>query len=291
MAVGVRVPCRALSDTEVVTLGVRDKEAVGVEVWDGDGVRLGVTLREGTLAVALGDGEAVGDTEGDNDTDGDTEEVEEADLDGLGVFVDDLLLVNVADGDLEAVMVDDGDGETLREGTLAVAEGEGEGAALREDVGDGSAVSLTVPVTDAEKETLCDREDEMDCEGWDMVGELEKDVDLVALGDTDGVRDTVEVRVGVRDVEGDRDVDREAEGDKDCVTVTEDDSDMLGVKVGVTEMDLVTEMVLVLEMEEASLTRPANVVSTVCRPSAVDATTRKVSKLLVGRSLADTVNW
>ncbi len=52
------------------------------------------------------------------------------------------------------------------------------------------------------------------------------------------------------------------EGDKDCVTVAEDDSDMLGVKVGVTEMDLVTEMVLVLEMEEASLTRPANVVST-----------------------------
>ena len=107
-------------------------------------------------------------------------------------------------------MVADGDGETLREGTLAVAEGEGEGAALREDVGDGSAVSLTVPVTDAEKETLCDREDEMDWEGWDMVGELEKDVDLVALGDTDGVRDMVEVRVGVRDVEGDRDVDREA---------------------------------------------------------------------------------
>ncbi len=58
------------------------------------------------------------------------------------------------------------------------------------------------------------------------------------------------------------------EGDKDCVTVAEDDSDMLGVKVGVTEMDLVTETVLVLEMEEASLTRPANVVSTwqKCRP-------------------------
>lgn len=88
----------AVSDTEVVTLDVRDREAVGVEVWDGDGVRLGVTLRDGTLAVALGDGEAVGDKEGDSDTDGDTEEVEEADLDGLGVFVDDLLRVNVAAG-------------------------------------------------------------------------------------------------------------------------------------------------------------------------------------------------
>lgn len=86
----------AVRDTDSVTLGVREMVAVGVEVWEGEGLRLGDTLRDGTLAVTLGVVDSVGDPEDDSDTEGVTVAVEEGDRDGLGLFVDDLLLVYVA---------------------------------------------------------------------------------------------------------------------------------------------------------------------------------------------------
>lgn len=119
-------------------------------------------------------------------------------------------------------------------------------------------------------------------------GEGERDVDRVALVVTvtlgvklgDAVR--LVVGVGLRDVDGVTDAVREMEpvgdADQDTLRVTEADNDV--------EREM--EMVLVAEMDDASFTSPASVLSTVWPPVADTAMTRRVMRASVSTSDADT---
>lgn len=106
----------------------------------------------------------------------------------------------VPEVDLEIVTVAEEEGDTLLDGTLAVAEGLAVGAAVMEVLVEEAGVPLRDPEVEPEKDTLNVAEGDTDWEGWDTVGDAEKDVDREGLG----------LPLGVRDHVGDIEVDLEA---------------------------------------------------------------------------------